>query len=125
MKSVRCNRRLVHHVADDFARGVVLDDVLPAGVTIDAVDSVEVEILHDDDGIISGATTLAVANQQPNAAQFTDSDGQTVAIGRAILFDLAAGEADKDSRTVCLLTLICTLSTTDQLGVGVEVEVRK
>jgi len=69
--------------------GYIFDDeVLPDGVTIDSVSAI---VISTAEG--TSTTPLTLAGEQENAAAFTDDDGFTVAIGRAVRATTAGGTA--------------------------------
>lgn len=61
---------------------------IPDGLTITSVGTITIRV---DSGTDDALTTLVVGAGAPNAATFVDDDGNTVAVGKAVLANVSGG----------------------------------
>jgi hypothetical protein len=89
MNIVRAAKNFIKHTYDAPVYGFIFDAVLPSGTTVSTVDSTVVAV---DDGV--STLTLTLAGTAANGSAFTDDDGNTVAIGRAVQATVSGGTAE-------------------------------
>src|SRR5688572_22478283 len=90
MDSVRAVVPFRKHPDDNGQYGFIFEDAidLPAGLTISSVDTATVTV---EEGTDVALDTLTLGAGTPNSSTFTDDDGATVPIGKAVLSNMSKG----------------------------------
>ena len=89
MNCTRSNTKFCKHPNDEVVWGFIFTDLLPTGVTIASIDSIEVDVEKGEDD-----DTLVVANEAVNVVAFDDDEGNEVAVGHAVRATVSSGTAD-------------------------------
>lgn len=115
MNLVRATRVFQKHTYDQVVYGFIFDAVLPTGTTITAVEAAAIVTERG-----TSPTALLVASPAANVVQFTDDDGNTVGVGRAIQATVSGGTA----RCTYGVTIKVTASNGEKYGGVFPVEVK-
>ena len=114
MKRCRGQKPFNKHRSDSVVYGFDFTNVLPSGVTISSTSADTISTLSG-----TSSTALTATGETPNAAAYTNDEGETVAIGKAVRATIAGGTAGCKYQ----VTFVVTASNGELYGGDWEVDV--